>query len=180
MRPGTKYFLAKIAGAGDHAECLSTTREERHRHSSRAGLRDPNVRAAPSCHRVETSGEHDLCEQGAFDTRRGRLGIAISAASWVALLHLHRIAPCSGKVLKRALAHELGPAYRDAFHGAPIPPLDRETRGPTLEFRVDIVYGDSINEEVTRAMSNFAFVLGVTNSALYFTLQTRRVLSWPG
>ncbi len=45
-------------------------------------------------------------------------------------------------------------------------------QGTDGRFYVDIVYGDSMNELVTRAKFHFAFVKGrgwVTNSVSYFT-----------
>jgi acetyl esterase/lipase len=62
--------------------------------------------------------------KGAFRTRNGRLGLAVSVTSWVALLYLHHIGQRSSDVLEQSLADELGPAYRDVYDGMPFPPAD--------------------------------------------------------
>jgi acetyl esterase/lipase len=65
-----------------------------------------------------------VATKGIFRTRSGRLGLAISVASWLGLLWLHRVAQGSRDVLEQSLADELGPAYRDAYDDVPVPPVD--------------------------------------------------------
>jgi acetyl esterase/lipase len=62
--------------------------------------------------------------KGAFRSRGGRIGLAISAASWMALLYLHSVAQRSRDVLEHSLTDELGPAYQDAYAQLPVPPAD--------------------------------------------------------
>jgi acetyl esterase/lipase len=58
-----------------------------------------------------------LARGGALRSRSGRLALAASVASWVALVNLHRVASRSGSVLEAALVAELGPDYRARITG---------------------------------------------------------------
>ena len=53
-----------------------------------------------------------FASRGALRTRRGRAGLALSAASWAGLVALHREAQRSQAVLEQALVDELGSDYR--------------------------------------------------------------------
>jgi acetyl esterase/lipase len=124
MRLGTKYLLASISGA---ANTLNA-----YRPIARNGIGIPFVwaSATPTSELPlqaiawQQAATAAFAAKGAFRTRNGRLGLAISATSWAALLHLHRVAQSSRNVLERALVDELGPAYRDAYNGVPVPPSD--------------------------------------------------------
>ncbi len=70
-----------------------------------------------------------LVRRGAVGSRAGRLALATSVASWIALLNLHRAASRSSDVLEAALVDELGRDYRSriiAPRAAPVvAPLTR-------------------------------------------------------
>ena len=65
-----------------------------------------------------------LACRGALRSPVGRAGLALSAASWLALWNLHREAQRSGAVLEDALARELGPDYRSRIVAPLAPPAD--------------------------------------------------------
>jgi acetyl esterase/lipase len=65
-----------------------------------------------------------LTRRGALKQPLGRAGLALSAASWLALLHLHREAQRSADVLETALVEELGAAYRSRIVAPRVPPVD--------------------------------------------------------
>jgi acetyl esterase/lipase len=100
-----------------------------------------------------------FAKKGAFRTRAGRLGFAISLTSWMALLYLHRVARMSGDVLEQSLADELGGAYRDAYDGVSVPPADmklthsqkllpRPGRRDRYAFASDLSYGEFGNSNL--------------------------------
>lgn len=62
--------------------------------------------------------------RGALRTRRGRLGLVVSAASWVGLVSLYREALRSDKVLEQALVDELGTQYRRRMAPVLAPPTE--------------------------------------------------------
>jgi acetyl esterase/lipase len=124
MRLGTKYLLASVSGA---ANTLNA-----YRPIARNGIGIPFVwvSATPTSELPlqaiawQQAATAAFAAKGAFRTRNGRLGLAISATSWAALFYLHRIAQSSRDVLERALVDELGPAYRNTYDGVPVPPSD--------------------------------------------------------
>ena len=65
-----------------------------------------------------------LARRGALSTGKGKLGLALSLASWAGLYGLHRIASQSGTVLEDALRDGLGPDYRDRMAPEFAPPAD--------------------------------------------------------
>jgi acetyl esterase/lipase len=62
--------------------------------------------------------------RGALRTARGKLGLALSAASWVALAGMHRQASRADAVLEAALVDDLGAGYRERMAAAFAPPAD--------------------------------------------------------
>jgi acetyl esterase/lipase len=124
MRSGAKYLLASACGAANTLNAF--------RPIARNGIGIPFVwiSATPTSELPlqtiawQQAATAAFAAKGAFRTRNGRLGLAISATSWVALLYLHRIARNSRDVLERALIEELGSAYRDTYNGVPVPPAD--------------------------------------------------------
>jgi acetyl esterase/lipase len=94
-----------------------------------------------------------LASRGALRSRFGRAGLALSAASWLALLHLHREAQRSATVLEDALTRELGPEYRAKIVAPLAPPVDAPLtrseialapRGSRAQYlrAADAAYGD--------------------------------------
>ena len=65
-----------------------------------------------------------LASRGALRSRFGRAGLALSAASWLALYNLHREAQRAAVVLEDALARELGSDYRSRIVAPLTPPVD--------------------------------------------------------
>ena len=124
VNSGTKYLLASAAGA---ANTLNA-----YRPLARNGIAIPPVwiSATPTSELPlqtlawQQAATAVFAAKGALRTRSGRLGLAISVASWVGLLHLHRVAEGSRDVLEDALVDELGPAYRDAYGGVSVRPAD--------------------------------------------------------
>ncbi len=66
----------------------------------------------------------DLVRRGGVRTGVGRLALAASVASWVALANLHRVATRAGGVLEAALIDELGPEYRSRITAPRSAPVD--------------------------------------------------------
>jgi acetyl esterase/lipase len=124
VNSGTKYLVASIGGA---ANTLNA-----HRPLATSGIGIPPVwiSATPTSelplHAIawQQAATAAFAVKGALRTRSGRLGVAISIASWAGLLHLHRVAQNSRGVLERALVDGLGPTYRNAYAGAPFLPAD--------------------------------------------------------
>jgi acetyl esterase/lipase len=67
---------------------------------------------------------------GALDAWPGRLGLAITLASWAGLIASMRGARRAGDAVERALREGLGPAYRDQLGAAGV-----ETERPEIEWR---------------------------------------------
>ncbi len=65
-----------------------------------------------------------FASRGAVARPLGRAGLALSAASWLALWNLHREAQRTGDVLETALIDELGAQYRWRIVGPRVPPVD--------------------------------------------------------
>ena len=65
-----------------------------------------------------------LAGRGALRSPIGRAGLALSAASWLALWNLHRAAQGSAAVLDAALVDELGADYRSRIVAPLVPPID--------------------------------------------------------
>ena len=65
-----------------------------------------------------------LASRGGLRSRFGRAGLALSAASWLALYNLHRQSQRSATVLEDALARELGSEYRSRIVAPLAPPVD--------------------------------------------------------
>ncbi len=93
-----------------------------------------------------------FARRGALRTKAGRAGLAISAASWVALAGLHRDALRSAEVLEDALIDALGTGYRTRIVAPRAAPVDvplRRTqialprRGPRRRYlhAHDVAYG---------------------------------------
>ena len=91
---------------------------------------------------------------GALRSAAGRAGLALSTASWAALVGLHRDAQRSRDVLEQALTEALGPSYRKAIAdrlgpAADVPLRRSEIALPRLGGRRryaaarDIAYGDA-------------------------------------
>jgi acetyl esterase/lipase len=59
----------------------------------------------------------EMVRRGALRSRAGRVALAASVASWIALLNLYRVASRSGEVLEAALVDELGRDYRSRITG---------------------------------------------------------------
>jgi acetyl esterase/lipase len=66
----------------------------------------------------------ELIRRGGLGSRAGRLAVAGSMASWIALLNLHRVASRSGEVLEAALIEELGRAYRSRITAPLTAPIE--------------------------------------------------------
>ena len=111
---GTKYLLASVAGAANTANAyrpaVKSTKGVIAVLASAAPTSELPLHAMASQQRATAA----FTTAGALRSRRGRLRLAISAASWIGLLGWHRAARDSGDVLERSLVDELGPAYRDA------------------------------------------------------------------
>jgi acetyl esterase/lipase len=65
-----------------------------------------------------------LAGRGALRRPLGRIGLAVSAASWAALWNLHREAQRTAGVLEAALVDELGSDYRSRIVAPRVPPVD--------------------------------------------------------
>jgi acetyl esterase/lipase len=121
---GTKYLIASIAGA------TNTLNAFRPIAKNGVGIPLVWVSATPTSELPlqtiawQQAATAAFAIKGALRTRSGRIGLAISVASWAGLLQLHRVAQGSRDVLERALVDELGPGYRDAYQGVSIPPAD--------------------------------------------------------
>ena len=124
VNSGTKYLLSSIAGAGN------TLNAYRPVITSSRGVIPVLAAAGPTSELPlqtiawQQAATAAFVKRGALKTRGGQLGLAISAASWAALLHMHHVAGRSAKVFERALAEDLGPSYRDAYVGVPLAPAD--------------------------------------------------------
>jgi acetyl esterase/lipase len=124
VNSGTKFLVASIAGAAN------TLNAHQPLATSGIGIPPVWVSATPTSElplqvmALQQAATATFAVKGVLRTRNGRLGLAISIASWAGLLHLHRVAQDSRVVLERALVDELGPAYRDAYDGVSIPPAD--------------------------------------------------------
>jgi acetyl esterase/lipase len=124
MRSGTKYLLASIAGVVNTLNA--------YRPIARNGVGIPLVwaSATPTSELPlqaiawQQAATAAFATKGAFRTRDGRLGLVISATSWMGLLYLHRVAQRSRDVLEQSLTDELGPAYRETYDGVSVPPAD--------------------------------------------------------
>ncbi len=73
---------------------------------------------------AQAAGTALFARRGALDTGKGKLGLALSLASWVGLYGLHRVATQSGRVLEDALRDGLGTDYRDRMAPQFAPPAD--------------------------------------------------------
>jgi acetyl esterase/lipase len=62
--------------------------------------------------------------RGALSSRTGRLGLALSTASWAALANLYREAARSELLVEAALVDGLGPEYRSQIVAPRLPPVD--------------------------------------------------------
>ncbi len=159
VRSGTKYLLASVAGA---ANTLNA-----YRPIARNGIGIPLVwvSATPTSElplhaiAIQQAATVVFAKKGAFRTRAGRLGLAISATSWMALLYLHRLAQRSGDVLEQSLVDELGPAYRDGYDGVITLPADmkltfsqkllpRPGRRDRYALATDVSYGEFGNSNL--------------------------------
>ena len=124
MNSGTKYLLSSIAGAGN------TLNAYRPVITSSRGVIPVLAAAGPTSELPlqtiawQQAATAAFVKRGALKTRGGQLGLAISAASWAALLHMHHVAGRSAEEFERALAEDLGPSYRDAYAGVPLAPAD--------------------------------------------------------
>ena len=124
MNSGTKYLVASLAGAAN------TLNAHQPLATNGVGIPPAWISATPTSElplqaiawqQVATAA---FAAKGALRTRSGRLGFAISIASWAGLLHLHRVAQDSRVVLERTLVDGLGPTYRDAYDGVTFPPTE--------------------------------------------------------
>jgi acetyl esterase/lipase len=124
VNSGTKYLVASLAGAAN------TLNAHQPLATNGVGIPPVWISATPTSElplqaiawqQVATAA---FAAKGALRTRSGRLGFAISIASWAGLLHLHRVAQDSRVVLERTLVDGLGPTYRDAYDGVTFPPTE--------------------------------------------------------
>jgi acetyl esterase/lipase len=122
MKPGSKYLLASVAGAAN------TLNAYRPLATTGIGIPLAWMSATPTSelplHAMawQQAATAAFAAKGAFHSRNGRLGLAVSAASWLALVRLHRVAQGSGAVFERALIDGLGAEYRQAYQGIPVQP----------------------------------------------------------
>jgi acetyl esterase/lipase len=75
-----------------------------------------------------------LAGRGALRSPIGRAGLALSAASWLALWNLHRAAQGSAAVLEAALVDELGADYRSRIVAPLVPPVDAPITNTEIAF----------------------------------------------
>jgi acetyl esterase/lipase len=95
-----------------------------------------------------------LARRGAFKSTRGKLGLALTAASWVGLAGLYREASHSDRVLEHALVDELGSEYRSRMAPVLTPPAAEpltvrqlavpvQRRWQQYRSAKDVAYGDA-------------------------------------
>jgi acetyl esterase/lipase len=95
-----------------------------------------------------------FARRGAFRTTSGKVGLALSAASWVGLARLYHEASRSDRILEQALVDELGSEYRSRMAPVLAPPADeaitlRQTAVPVrrswqrYRSAKDVAYGDA-------------------------------------
>jgi acetyl esterase/lipase len=127
MKPATKLFLGSTLGA---LNTLNAYRAPTLPTTSLAVMPPSLVTSELPLHVMAAQQVATLALAGRGALRRplGRLGLALSAASWVALWNLHREAQRSKFVLERALTDELGADYRSRIVAPRVPPVDAPLR----------------------------------------------------
>jgi acetyl esterase/lipase len=123
MKPATKLFLGSALGA---LNTVNAYRPPALPQTSLLTMPPSLVTTELPLHLMAAQQLATLAYAGRGALRRplGRLGLAISAASWLALWNLHREAQQSKDVLERALADELGAGYRSRIVAPRVPPVD--------------------------------------------------------
>src|SRR5690349_18725886 len=123
MKPATKLFLGSALGALNTANAY---RPPARPQTSLLTMPPSLVTTELPLHLMAAQQVVTLAYAGRGALRRplGRLGLAISAASWLALWNLHREAQRSKDVLERALTDELGADYRSRIVAPRVPPVD--------------------------------------------------------
>ncbi len=127
MQPATKLFLGSVLGALNTANAY---RPPAFPPTSMAVMPPSLVTTELPLHTMAVQQLVTLASarRGAWRRPLGRLGLAISTASWLALWNLHRQAERSKDVLERALVDELGPDYRSRIVAPRVPPVDVRLR----------------------------------------------------
>jgi acetyl esterase/lipase len=123
MKPATKLFLGSALGALNTANAY---RPPALPQTSLAVMGPSLVTSELPLHTiaVQQLATLTLASRGALRRPLGRLGLAISAGSWLALWNLHRQAQQADAVLERALTDELGTDYRSRIVAPRVPPVD--------------------------------------------------------
>src|SRR4051812_30070234 len=129
MKPQTRFLLASAANAATTANAVRAFSKKGPGSvpSFVSGLVPSEL---PLQHGIGQAGFAALfARSGGTKGWRGRLGLALNAASGVGLAHLYRVAGQSGGVLEAALVDELGENYRnrisEQFTPRPDVPLTR-------------------------------------------------------
>lgn len=124
MKTGSKFLAASTLGA------INTVNGYRPLTDSRLGMMPAWIAAtfteelplhALVWQAVATAA---FARRGALRSPSGKLGLAVSAASWVGLAGLYREASHSDRVLERALVDELGTGYLSRMAPVLAPPTD--------------------------------------------------------
>jgi acetyl esterase/lipase len=123
VKPATKLFLGSALGALNTANAYRSPALPA---TSMAVMPPSLVTSELPLHTmaVQQLATLALAGRGALRSPLGRLGLAISAGSWLALWNLHRQADRSRDVLERALVDELGASYRSRIVAPRVPPVD--------------------------------------------------------
>jgi acetyl esterase/lipase len=123
MKPATKYFLGSALGALNTANAYRAPALPQ---TSMAVMGPSLVTSELPLHTmaVQQLATLAFAARGALRRPLGRLGLAISAASWLALWNLHRQAQLSEGVLEHALVDELGEGYRSRIVAPRVAPVD--------------------------------------------------------
>jgi acetyl esterase/lipase len=124
VKTGTRYLAASALGA------INTVNGYRPLTDGRVGMLPAWIASTVTEELpLHTMGWQALAtaacaRRGAFRSRSGKLGLAVSAASWVGLAGLYREASRSDRVLEQALVDELGTEYHSRMAPVLAPPTD--------------------------------------------------------
>ena len=124
MQSDTKLLLASAAGAANTVNAYRPL-ARRPPASIPAFVASAATTEFPlqaiTCQQLSAIG---FALRGALSSRKGRLGLALSAASWAGLANLYREAARSEQVLEAALIDGLGSGYRSRIVAPRFPPAE--------------------------------------------------------
>lgn len=154
MEPGSAYLLASAVGAANTANARRAF--ARQGPGSLPSFATGALTSELPLHTIalQALATAVFARRGALRTGAGKVGLALSVASWANLVSQYRLAQRSGDVLEEALVSELGADYRSRMASicpaVQDPPLTRlqlalPRPGQRRKFAasIDVAYGDA-------------------------------------